>query len=123
MTAPSLQATGVSKSFGHVQALKDMSLEAYAGEVLALVGDNGAGKSTLVKVLAGVTRPDSGELAVRGESLTFHAPRDAHSAGIATVFQDLALVEVLDVGTNMFLGRTPRRGPFVNKLRMYGQAA
>lgn len=119
----SVQAVNVSKAFGHVEALKDVSLEAHEGEVLAVVGDNGAGKSTLVKVLAGVIRPDSGELLVRGERHLFHSPRDAHSAGVATVFQDLALVEVLDVATNMFLGRTPRRGPFVDRHGMHRRAA
>jgi ABC-type sugar transport system ATPase subunit len=120
---PLARVERVSRAFGHVQALKDVSLEARRGEVLAVVGDNGAGKSTLVKVLAGVLRPDSGELFIDGARHDFHTPIDAQRAGIATVFQDLALVEVLDVATNMFLGRVPHRGPFVDRRRMVNAAA
>lgn len=120
---PALRAVRISKAFGHVQALKDVSLECREGEILAIVGDNGAGKSTLIKTLAGVLRPDSGALTVDGRPVTFHAPTDAHAAGIATVFQDLALVEVLDVATNMFLGQTPRKGLLVDRKRMFNDAA
>ncbi len=121
--APSLRVVGVSKAFGHVQALKDASLEAWASEVVALVGDNGAGKSTLVKVIAGLYRPDTGHVEVGETPVRFNSPRDALDAGISTVFQDLALVEVLDVATNMFLGRLPVRGPFVDESRKYNEAA
>lgn len=118
-----LQAHGLSKAFGHVQALTDVQTQAYGGEILAIVGDNGAGKSTLVKILSGVLRADSGHLEIDGRPSQFDNPLDAHAAGISTVFQDLALVEVLDVASNMFLGRTPRKGPFVDRRRMMAEAA
>jgi ABC-type sugar transport system ATPase subunit len=123
LEGPVIRAVDISKSFGHVQALKDVTLEAYAGEVLVLVGDNGAGKSTLVKILSGVMRPDSGQIFVGGEPVHLADPAEARRAGIATVFQDLAVVEVLDVATNMFLGRVPRRNFFVERKRMIVEAA
>lgn len=108
---PILSLSGVSKSFGAVSALTDIDLEVRAGEVVALVGDNGAGKSTLVKVLAGVHKPTSGEIRWRGEVVDIADPSAALALGIATVFQDLALCENLDVVANLFLGHelTPAR--------------
>jgi D-xylose transport system ATP-binding protein len=100
-----LSLTGVSKRFGAVQALTDVSLQVAAGEVVALVGDNGAGKSTLVKIIAGVYQPDSGTIEVGGQRATIHSPDDAQDLGISTVFQDLALCDNLDVVGNLFLGR------------------
>lgn len=100
-----LALDGVSKSFGAVRALSDISLTVRAGEVLALVGDNGAGKSTLVKTLAGVHQPDSGHLYFDGRAVTLSDPSSAIDLGIATVFQDLALCENLSVVDNLFLGR------------------
>jgi len=120
--SPLLIASAISKSFGPLQALSDVSLVAYPGEILALVGDNGAGKSTLVKVLSGIHRPDKGTLVVAQREVTFRDPGAAREAGIATVFQDLALVECLDVAANVFLGREPRRGPFVQRKRMVREA-
>jgi D-xylose transport system ATP-binding protein len=102
---PVLSLHGVGKTFGAVSALSDIDLEVHAGEVVALVGDNGAGKSTLVKVLSGVHQPDSGELRFDGDKVTISSPADALRLGIATVFQDLALCENLDVVANLFLGR------------------
>jgi D-xylose transport system ATP-binding protein len=102
---PVLSLSGVSKSFGAVSALTDIDLEVYAGEVVALVGDNGAGKSTLVKVLAGVHRPDTGEIRFEGRPVTVTDPSASLALGIATVFQDLALCENLDVVANLFLGQ------------------
>ncbi len=118
VATPTLELSGITKKFGHVTALEDVALEAFAGEILAVVGDNGAGKSTLIRTVSGAHRPDSGELRVHGAERTFHTPADARDAGVATVFQDLALVEVLDVATNMFLGQFPRKGPFVDRRRM-----
>jgi ABC-type sugar transport system ATPase subunit len=115
---PSLELRGITKRFGHVTALNSVDLTAYMGQVLAVVGDNGAGKSSLIKTISGVYRPDEGTIKVDGNERAFHAPSDAKDAGIATVFQDLALVEVLDVATNLFLGQVPRRGPFVDRRRM-----
>lgn len=103
-----LSLRGVSKSFGAVAALSDIDLEVLAGEVLALVGDNGAGKSTLVKTLSGVHRPDEGEILIGGERADLSSPADALHRGIATVFQDLALCDNLDVVGNMFLGQERR---------------
>ncbi len=100
-----LSLRGISKQFGAVSALTDIDLDVHAGEVVALVGDNGAGKSTLVKVLAGVHQPTSGTMTFRGNPVTLAGPSDALALGIATVFQDLALCENLDVVANIFLGR------------------
>jgi len=117
-----LELRGLAKRFGHVTALDGVDLSAYAGQVLAVVGDNGAGKSTLIKIVSGVYRADRGEILVAGEPTTFGEPADARRAGVATVFQDLALVEVLDVSTNMFLGQLPRRGWFVSRKTMDAQS-
>src|SRR6476659_2803371 len=117
-----LELRRLSKRFGHVTALDGVDLSAYAGQVLAVVGDNGAGKSTLIKIISGVYRPDDGEILLSGEPAAFHVPADARRAGVATVFQDLALVEVLDVSTNMFLGQFPRRGWFVSRKAMDAQS-
>ncbi|MBL4929778.1 ATP-binding cassette domain-containing protein [Fuscibacter oryzae] len=99
-----LSLRGVSKKFGAVSALTDIDLDIHAGEVVALVGDNGAGKSTLVKVLAGVHQPTSGTVEFMGRQVTMDSPAAALNMGIATVFQDLALCENLDVVANLFLG-------------------
>jgi simple sugar transport system ATP-binding protein len=109
-----LSARGISKSFGGIVALRDVSIRVRAGEVTCLLGDNGAGKSTLIKILSGVIRPDTGELRVNGKELQFGSPRDALDLGIATVFQDLAVVGIMPVYRNFFLGREPRKrlGPF-----------
>lgn len=101
---PILKLSKVSKNFGAVSALTDIDLEVRAGEVVALVGDNGAGKSTLVKILAGVHQPSSGSIEFEGREVTLSSPGDALKYGIATVFQDLALCENLDVVGNLFLG-------------------
>ncbi|QOZ56139.1 ATP-binding cassette domain-containing protein [Bradyrhizobium sp. CCBAU 53338] len=100
-----LRLRGISKNFGAVSALADVDLDVHAGEVVALVGDNGAGKSTLVKILAGVHQPTSGTIAFDGEHVILSDPATALGLGIATVFQDLALCENLDVVANIFLGR------------------
>ena len=102
---PVLSLRGISKNFGAVSALTDIDLDVHAGEVVALVGDNGAGKSTLVKILAGVHQPTSGTIRFRGREVTLSDPGAALDLGIATVFQDLALCENLDVVANIFLGR------------------
>jgi ABC-type sugar transport system ATPase subunit len=100
---------GISKAFGHVQALDKVDFEVYPGEVVALVGDNGAGKSTLVKILSGVYRADSGAVYVDGTRVQIQSPADATRAGIATVYQDLNLVPNRDVASNIYLGLEPRR--------------
>jgi len=121
---PALEVTDGWKSFGHVTALRDVKLNAYPGEVLAIIGDNGAGKSTLVKVLAGVHNLDAGELRINGETVDRTSPRLARQHGVSTVFQDLAVIETLDVAANMFLGQQIRRGwIFANRRRMFAEAA
>jgi simple sugar transport system ATP-binding protein len=110
MTTPLLAARNIHKSFGAVEALAGVSLTVQPGEVTCLLGDNGAGKSTLIKILSGVLRPDAGELTVNGEVLEFASARDALNRGIATVFQDLAMVSVLPIYRNFFLGREPTVG-------------
>jgi D-xylose transport system ATP-binding protein len=100
-----LSLRGISKNFGAVSALTDIELDVHAGEVVALVGDNGAGKSTLVKVLAGVHQPSAGTIHFDGKPVTLSDPCAALDLGIATVFQDLALCENLDVVANIYLGR------------------
>src|SRR6478736_648447 len=102
---PTLELRGVSKSFGAVQALREVDFEVRDGEVMALVGDNGAGKSTLIKCIAGIYSMDEGEVYSHGEQVTIHGPKDAARLGIEVVYQDLALCDNLDVVQNMYLGR------------------
>jgi len=106
-----LELHGISKRFGAVQALTDVQFDVRAGEVVALVGDNGAGKSTLIKVIAGIYRADSGTIRWQGREVSIATPNDSAALGIATVYQDLALCDNLDVVANLFLGHelaTPR---------------
>ena len=105
-----VEMRSVSKHFGSVNALRDVSLEVHAGEVTCVLGDNGAGKSTLIKVLSGVFPPDSGEMVIAGAPVHFASPRVARSYGIATVFQDLATVPLMSLWRNFFLGNEPTRG-------------
>lgn len=105
---PIVSLRGITKAFGAVKALTDLDLDIYAGEVVAIVGDNGAGKSTLVKILAGVHAADSGSITYKGKLVHIPTPLAARSLGIATVFQDLALCDNLDVVANLFLGNELR---------------
>jgi len=105
MASPLLSLKGVSKAFGANQALTSVDFEVDAGEVVALVGDNGAGKSTLIKAVAGVQLCDEGEIYFNGEQVKITSPQDATGLGIATVYQDLALCDNLDVVANLYLGR------------------
>ena len=105
---PRLRLQGISKSYGAVRALTDVSFEVHAGEVVGLVGDNGAGKSTLIKAIAGVNPPDEGEIFVDGQPVKITTPQAATRLGIETVYQDLALCDNLDVVANLFLGREER---------------
>lgn len=109
-TIPLIEVVGLSKYFGSVIALKDVSMSVFAGEVMCLLGDNGAGKSTLIKTLSGVHKPSEGEYRVDGELVNFDSPRAALDRGIATVYQDLAMVPLMSVTRNFFLGREPIRG-------------
>jgi simple sugar transport system ATP-binding protein len=109
-TAHLLQADGISKYYGNIVALKGVSVHVDAGEVTCLLGDNGAGKSTFIKILSGVHQPDEGRVLVDGEPAEFASPRDARAKGIATVYQDLAMVPLMSVWRNFFLGAEPRRG-------------
>lgn len=121
MTSPApavLAMSGVSKRFGAVQALKDIAFDVHAGEVVALVGDNGAGKSTLIKAIAGVYTPDEGTITIDGEPVTIGSPADAQRLGIATVFQDLALCDNLDVVANLFLGNEVVNGKVLDEVTM-----
>lgn len=104
-----LEAKGLSKAFGHVTALQDVDLEAYAGEVLAVIGDNGAGKSTLIKCLSGAVIADSGVIRIDGQVVHFRSPSEAQAAGIETVYQTLAVSLALDIASNLYLGRELRK--------------
>ena len=110
MSAPLLEIQNISKTFGSVIALAEISTTVQAGQVTCVLGDNGAGKSTFIKTLAGVHQPDGGQLLVDGEPVRFTSPRDALDAGIATVYQDLALVPLMAVWRNFFLGSEPTKG-------------
>lgn len=122
-----LKVQGLSKRFGGVHALENVSLELYPGEVLALAGDNGAGKSTLIKIISGVYHPDDGTIWYSGSEVTFENPQKAREHGIETIYQDLALADNLDVGANVFLGREPLKRvlglPVLDRKRMRTQAA
>jgi simple sugar transport system ATP-binding protein len=107
---PLLEVRNVSKFFGNVNALKDISVSVGAGEVTCVLGDNGAGKSTFIKILSGVHQHDEGQLLVEGEDTRFHNPREAKERGIATVFQDLATVPLMSIWRNFFLGSEPTKG-------------
>ena len=115
---PVLALRGVSKRFGAVQALTDVELEVHAGEVVALVGDNGAGKSTLVKTIAGVHPIDEGVIEWEGKPVSIDKPNDAQGLGIATVYQDLALCDNLDVVGNLYLGRELLRRGIIDEVTM-----
>ena len=110
MSPPALVAEGISKAFRAVQALEDVSIELQYGRVTALLGDNGAGKSTLVKCLAGVYQPDAGAISVDGVRRAIPSPDAAHTLGIETVHQTLAVIDTLDVAANLFLNREYLRG-------------
>jgi simple sugar transport system ATP-binding protein len=114
VSAPILEVDRVSKRFGNVVALRDVSMAVHPGQVTCLLGDNGAGKSTLIQILAGVHPPSSGRYLVDGEPAEFGSPRDALARGIATVYQDLAMIPLLSVWRNFFLGAEPcvGAGPF-----------
>ncbi len=105
-----LEAENISKYYGNVVALNDVSAHVNAGEVTCILGDNGAGKSSFIKILSGVHRQDEGRLLVEGEEVEFSSPRDARAKGIATVYQDLAMVPLMSVWRNFFLGAEPRKG-------------
>ncbi|MFE2177611.1 ATP-binding cassette domain-containing protein [Kitasatospora sp. NPDC059462] len=120
--APVLALRAVSKRFGAVQALTAVDLDVRAGEVLALVGDNGAGKSTLVKTIAGVHPVDEGTISREGRPVRIARPQDARALGIATVYQDLALCDNLDVVANLFLGRELRRRATLDEVAMERRA-
>ena len=117
MSEPILSARGLSKRFGPVQALDGVDLEVRAGEVLALVGDNGAGKSTLVKSISGIHAVDSGEILFEGRPVAISGPASATELGIATVYQDLALCDNLDVVANLFLGQEEIAGGMLSTVR------
>ena len=108
--APVIEITGVSKHFGSIQALSDVSVTLQRGEVVGLMGDNGAGKSTLLRIIAGNFRPSQGTIAIEGSPISLHGPIEARRAGIEIVYQDLALCDNLTAAANVFLGRELRIG-------------
>jgi simple sugar transport system ATP-binding protein len=105
-----LELKGISKYFGSVVALTEVSAFVNAGEVTCILGDNGAGKSTLIKILSGVHQQDEGQVLVDGREVRFDSPRDARASGIATVYQDLAMVPLMSIWRNFFLGAEPTKG-------------
>jgi len=120
---PILEARAINKTYGHVEALREANFSAYAGEVVALIGDNGAGKSTLIKILSGVAQPDSGRLLFEGRPVTIGSPTAAQRLGIETVYQDLALAPDLDGAANVFLGREPLRSGVLGRLGVLDKRA
>ena len=119
---PLLRLVGVGKNFGPVRALTDINLDIPVGQVTALVGDNGAGKSTLIKTISGIWQQDQGEILWEGRPVRLHSPKAATDLGIATVYQDLALADNLDIVQNMFLGREPVRHWVLDEVTMEKQA-
>jgi len=112
VSEPLLEIRNLSKNFGAVQALQDMSMTIAPGEVVALAGDNGAGKTTLIKAISGVYKPSGGDILLRGEKVEFASPQEDREKGIETIYQDLALADNLSIGANIFLGREPMRRAF-----------
>ena len=117
-TAPLLSLRGVVKRYGAVEALRGVDLDLAAGEVLAVCGDNGAGKSTLIRILSGAEAPSAGSMRLRGRPVAFRSPHDALAGGVATIYQELALVPRLSVAANVFLGAEVTAGPFLARRRM-----
>ncbi len=122
VTEPILEIRKLNQSFGPVHVLHDVDFAVYPGQVTALVGDNGAGKSTLVKAVAGINRPDNGQILFEGKPVTIHDPRQASALGIEFVYQDLALADNLDITQNMFLGRETRTYGFLTDGKMEQRA-
>jgi len=122
---PIIDVRNIVKQFGSVIALSGVSMSVSAGEVLCLLGDNGAGKSTLIKTLSGVHKPTAGEFYVDGKPVVFESPRDALDAGIATVFQDLAMIPLMSITRNFFMGREPVKGwgPWQRLNKKFAEAA
>lgn len=118
-SAPLLEARGVAKNFGAVAALRDASMQVFAGEVVALMGANGAGKSTLVKILTGALHPDAGDIRLRGRERRVHSPAEARRAGLVPVYQEPSLIPDLDVAANLRLSRTPVE-PFLDWVAQLG---
>lgn len=122
MKTPVLQMKSISKSFGGLRALIDVDLELYPDEILAIVGDNGAGKSTLIKVLTGIYQADSGTTELNGKPANIKSRQDSLEAGIATVYQNLGLVDTLSAAPNIFLGDEPKKKilglPFIDNEKM-----
>jgi simple sugar transport system ATP-binding protein len=108
--APLIEVRDIVKHFGSVIALSGVSMKVHPGEVMCLLGDNGAGKSTLIKTLSGVHKPTSGEFLIEDKPVSFSSPREALDAGIATVYQDLAMIPLMSITRNFFMGREPTRG-------------
>ena len=121
-TNPFLIVKDIQKSFHHIQALRGVSMTAYEGEVLAIVGDNGAGKSTLIKIMSGVLSPDAGIIQISGERYKKITPKLAGEIGVSTVYQDLALGNTMDVTANLFLGEEISKFGFLKKKEMNRQA-
>ena len=117
-----VEMRAISKSFGAVKALIDVDLTIRPGEILGLVGDNSAGKSTLMKILTGAYQRDAGTVMVDGRATHFKSPHESRDAGIEMIYQDFALCGNMDVGQNIYLGRWPRKGLFVDRKRMYADA-
>lgn len=126
MNKPILRISQVNKYFGGIHASRDLSLELFEGEILALAGDNGAGKSTLIKMIAGVYQPDSGQIFYQNKEITNQTPQEIRDLGIETIYQDLALADNLDVGINIFLGREKMKHilgiPFLDRKLMREEA-
>jgi len=122
MPTPFIEMRNINKAFGAVQALRDVDLHLEPGEILGLVGDNSAGKSTLMKIMTGAYTRDSGEILVSSTAVHFRSPHESRAAGIEMIYQDFALCGNMDVGQNIFLGRWPRKGLFVDRKAMYSEA-
>ncbi len=121
-STPLVELRGIHKSFGAIKALADVDFRLMRGEILGLVGDNAAGKSTLMKILSGAYTKDQGEIYLEAERVDFHGPHDSRACGIEMIYQDFALCGNMDVAANIYLGRWPTKGLFVDKRRMETEA-